>query len=865
MMTQTPTAATPLLALLATTVPAIALAVDVPLDTTDPANGLTEIYSATFDPPLNPTCVPGRLTPPECAFFGGQTPSERAISLVPTPTTVANGAPRGITPQPPEGSFLDLDLSAGNTQLTLNGGVVYIPAADIVIRQGTPDETNIQASDIGVDLKNFAPATVPVNGNGVAVIELDVAPQIGADFSTFSIIVDNCVGNLCALIPILTLDMIRFRLTIDYDATFGSFTADFKGQTANNSMVFATLNSGAPAIDTVGSVDFGDVTEMTSADELVTVSNAGNASLVLGTVVAPAAPFSIPGDNCSGRTLAPAATCTINVRFAPATTGTFSGSFQIPSNDAGNPLVTVDLSGTGTPAPQPGIAVTDSIPPATDRALPFGEVTIGTLEDETVTVTNVGAADLVLGAVGQSDGLAAPFSVENDACSLATLPPGASCNFTVRFAPDAEMLFSDSVDIPSNDPDEPSVTVTVSGGGTPALVPNLAVTNSLDPTDGLNMPFGDVAVNATRDGTITVTSSGTADLVLGAIVAPGAPFGVQADTCSGATLSPAATCTIGIRFAPVTEGAFADSVTIPSNAASGARVVQLSGSGFTPAPSIAVTNSLDPTNGLNLPFGTWSVGTLTDATVTVTNAGTADLVLGTVGQVDLPAPPFGLLNDGCSAQTLPPGADCTFDVQFAPTAPGEFSDRVDIPSNDPGGSRIVAISGTGAAAAAPAIRVTDSVKPEDDLKVPYGDIWELFTIEETITVTNNGSADLVIGTIAPPASPFEIVRDTCSGQTLTAATSCTLSVSFTAVTVDSFADRVAIPSNDPDTATVTVELSATGIPPEVGERLSTEPSGSDGGLFGASLDPYTTLALAPLIPWLRARRRHRGARDRAAH
>ena len=37
--------------------------------------------------------------------------------------------------------------------------------------------------------------------------------------------------------------MERYRLIISYDGSFSSFTGDFQGQTNNNSMVFATLDS----------------------------------------------------------------------------------------------------------------------------------------------------------------------------------------------------------------------------------------------------------------------------------------------------------------------------------------------------------------------------------------------------------------------------------------------------------------------------------------------------------------------------------------------------------------------------------------------------------------------------------------------
>ncbi|MFQ5635765.1 MAG: hypothetical protein ACE5G3_10620, partial [Gammaproteobacteria bacterium] len=85
---------TPALAAALTLCATTATAVDFPIDPMDPLNnGLTEIYSATFDPPLNPGgCASGQLTPAECAFFGGQTPATREITINPTPTSVTTEA-----------------------------------------------------------------------------------------------------------------------------------------------------------------------------------------------------------------------------------------------------------------------------------------------------------------------------------------------------------------------------------------------------------------------------------------------------------------------------------------------------------------------------------------------------------------------------------------------------------------------------------------------------------------------------------------------------------------------------------------------------------------------------------------------------
>jgi hypothetical protein len=92
----------------------------------------------------------------------------------------------------------------------------------------------------------------------------------------------------------------------------------------------------------------------------------------------------------------------------------------------------------------------------------FGNVDVGSTATLNVSVANDGDAGLVLGNL---NGLAAPFSITADTCSSATLAPAASCSVTVEFAPASAGASADSLDIPSNDPDEPNVSFAVSGTG----------------------------------------------------------------------------------------------------------------------------------------------------------------------------------------------------------------------------------------------------------------------------------------------------------------------------------------------------------------------------------------------------------------
>ena len=85
--------------------------------------------------------------------------------------------------------------------------------------------------------------------------------------------------------------------------------------------------------------------------------------------------------------------------------------------------------------------------------------------DRTLTLQNKGSLDLNIGRIALADPLTLPFSIINDTCSLKTLASMRTCTLQVRFSPDDQIHFEDTFDIPSNDPDENPVTVTVSGDG----------------------------------------------------------------------------------------------------------------------------------------------------------------------------------------------------------------------------------------------------------------------------------------------------------------------------------------------------------------------------------------------------------------
>lgn len=222
-----------------------------------------------------------------------------------------------------------------------------------------------------------------------------------------------------------------------------------------------------------------------------------------------------------------------------------------------------------SPGPaMPDITVSDSVSPTDDRQIHFGNITEGSLSTQTLTIINDGNADLILGTIASGNPLSDPFSIINDSCSNKTVSPSFQCTMDVRFSPSAGGPVNDTFSIPSNDPDEDTVSIYVSGTGTPLPVADISAADSVSPADDLQMPFGSVTEFLSEEQTVTITNTGNAGLDISSIAGNNplsSPFSIRNDSCSGRTVSPSSKCTFTVHFEPVATGQFNDSFYIHSN------------------------------------------------------------------------------------------------------------------------------------------------------------------------------------------------------------------------------------------------------------------------------------------------------------
>ena len=103
---------------------------------------------------------------------------------------------------------------------------------------------------------------------------------------------------------------------------------------------------------------------------------------------------------------------------------------------------------------------------ATPASIDFGPVVVtSSSAPQTVTVSNTGTGSLTIGTIDIIGADASQFSKQNDNVSGQTISPGGSATLEVVFSPTSIGTKTAALSIPSNDPDEATVNVALSGTG----------------------------------------------------------------------------------------------------------------------------------------------------------------------------------------------------------------------------------------------------------------------------------------------------------------------------------------------------------------------------------------------------------------
>jgi len=411
-------------------------------------------------------------------------------------------------------------------------------------------------------------------GNGDGTFQAPVSYPDGQDYGVPSVGDLNGDGKLDLIVGPSLYGFVASILLGNGDGSFQAPMFDFLSNTSN--IVVADFNQdGSPDLasgqsSSIGSpltvmlstafkaispasLNFGSQgVGTTSPPQTINISNSSNVVFNIASIVA-SGDFS-QTNNCVG-SLAIGAHCSVNVTFAPATTGLLTGAITVTDSTKISP-VAIPLSGTGVNGP--------FLTPYPNR-VNFSPQNQGTSSSPaTIMFVNTGNAALSISNISITGANASDFSQKNTCGS--SLVAGASCSVNVTFTPTAGGSLTASVSISDSGPGSPQ-SVSLSGTG-------LGPVASLSPNQ---LTFASQTIGTTSSAqVVTLTNTGSGPLNITSIVASG-DFG-ETNTCN-TSLAAGSSCQISVTFTPKAAGSLVGAVTITDNATGSPQEIALSGTG----------------------------------------------------------------------------------------------------------------------------------------------------------------------------------------------------------------------------------------------------------------------------------------------
>jgi YD repeat-containing protein len=181
------------------------------------------------------------------------------------------------------------------------------------------------------------------------------------NFTPLSIIIDACRTSLLRISFVFCLVSVYFgpdayAETYEYDnvnrltrVTYpdGSYEA-YEYDSRGNIVKVIRRAPARPDIEiSLESLEFGEITVGDQGEETLDVTNAGAGPLIIARINLPDAPYSVSQDGCTSALLLHDESCELKVSYAPTAPGQSAESLSIVSNDPLDPMLAVQLIGTG--------------------------------------------------------------------------------------------------------------------------------------------------------------------------------------------------------------------------------------------------------------------------------------------------------------------------------------------------------------------------------------------------------------------------------------------------------------------------------------------------------------------------------------
>jgi HYDIN/CFA65/VesB-like, Ig-like domain/Abnormal spindle-like microcephaly-assoc'd, ASPM-SPD-2-Hydin/Cep192 domain 4 len=641
-------------------------------------------------------------------------------------------------------------------------------------KAGNASSGTLSASSSGltfgsVNVGSNATLSLNVTNTGTATVNVSQAAISGAAFAVVG-------GDPASTIPAGQSETIQVRFVPQAQGA-ASGTLAIMSDATDSPLAIPLSGTGMQPVLTISpaSLNFNNVTVGQTSAQTVTLTNSGNADLVLNI-----ATVSGPGFGTSGlslpKTLTAAQSLSFSVQFTPTSTSAASGSIVFTDNAPGSPqtlsLVGSAVAANGTLSANPG-------------SYNFNSVAVGSSNKQTITLTNSGAATVTVNQVSTSG---AGFSATGIAAGQ-TIAAGSQASFTATFAPATAGSSSGAITISTN-ASNPTLAIALSGTGTQgSLTANPSSIN-----------FENVLTGSSGSVSVTLSNSGTAPVSVSAASASGASFSITG--FSPGTLNPGATSSFTVTFAPTAAGNASGSVAVTSNAPGSPMNISLTGSGTATQSQMTISPS-------SVAFNSVSVGSNATHTVTLTNTGNAALNI-TAATITGTGYTMSL-----TPTTISAGANTTFTVTFTPSAEGNATGSISIASSAAGSPATIALSGTG-------LQAQGSASPAS---VAFGSVVVGASNSDVITLKNNGNTVLNFSQVTVAGPGFSI-SGLSTSNAIAAGGTLNFNAVFTPTSTSSASGSIALTTNG-SPAQLTIALAGTGAAPTL--SLGTSPSSLDFG------------------------------------
>jgi hypothetical protein len=370
---------------------------------------------------------------------------------------------------------------------------------------------------------------------------------------------------------------------------------------------------------------FGNQTLGTTSPQVsFTLANNGTSALTIGSI-STTGDFAVSGPVPT--TIAAGDTAVVRVTFTPTALNARTGTLVINSDAINAAAYIVNLAGNGTAVQAPEIDVLQGTTSYASGSTysGFPTTTVGGFSSVGFTVQNTGLAPLTI----SSFAAAGNFTASGPATPF-TIAAGSSATVSAVFGPTAPGTRTGSITIFSNDADEATYVINLSGNAVAAALPDLTVTTG--------SPTAPTPI-AGNYNNVTIASGGNA-IVSGALTVAGTltvqPNGLLIQNCQA--ISGAG------NFVLQADGALAicDQAGIYATGALGA--IRVSGSRtYSPAAAYIYNGTAAQVTGPGLPAQVAALGVTNAAGVTLSQA------VAVAQQVTLQ---LGNLNTGGQAFTL---------------------------------------------------------------------------------------------------------------------------------------------------------------------------------------------------------------------